>query len=150
MSADTDAFFILHNEKGCRQILQVKIVFSQILSFALQTIWKMKCIFQSVFVLVCLQRGQRSTDPEEVTNEALRTMCDNTLHLLTTTVGRLADVNLCLSPSLSISFQSISGWSFLRFLTCIFYFWRYYGPSCSTIWPLHSSVMPPLLSVRVL
>uniref|UniRef100_A0A671WWL7 Maestro heat-like repeat family member 1 n=1 Tax=Sparus aurata TaxID=8175 RepID=A0A671WWL7_SPAAU len=32
------------------------------------------------------------TDPEEVTNEALRTMCDNTLHLLTTTVGRLADV----------------------------------------------------------
>uniref|UniRef100_A0A671WV09 Maestro heat-like repeat family member 1 n=1 Tax=Sparus aurata TaxID=8175 RepID=A0A671WV09_SPAAU len=28
----------------------------------------------------------------EVTNEALRTMCDNTLHLLTTTVGRLADV----------------------------------------------------------
>ncbi|XP_041843751.1 maestro heat-like repeat-containing protein family member 1 isoform X2 [Melanotaenia boesemani] len=38
------------------------------------------------------QRGQRPTDPEEVTNEALRTMCDNTLHLLTTTVGRLADV----------------------------------------------------------
>uniref|UniRef100_A0AAQ5XCZ0 Maestro heat-like repeat family member 1 n=1 Tax=Amphiprion ocellaris TaxID=80972 RepID=A0AAQ5XCZ0_AMPOC len=35
---------------------------------------------------------QRPTDPEEVTNEALRTMCDNTLHLLTTTVGRLADV----------------------------------------------------------
>uniref|UniRef100_A0A667XSE9 Maestro heat-like repeat family member 1 n=1 Tax=Myripristis murdjan TaxID=586833 RepID=A0A667XSE9_9TELE len=29
---------------------------------------------------------------QEVTNEALRTMCDNTLHLLTTTVGRLADV----------------------------------------------------------
>ncbi|KAK2844253.1 hypothetical protein Q5P01_010912 [Channa striata] len=38
------------------------------------------------------QRGQRPTDPEEVTNESLRTMCDNTLHLLTTTVGRLADV----------------------------------------------------------
>ncbi|XP_028280603.1 maestro heat-like repeat-containing protein family member 1 isoform X3 [Parambassis ranga] len=38
------------------------------------------------------QRGPRPTDPEEVTNEALRTMCDNTLHLLTTTVGRLADV----------------------------------------------------------
>ncbi|XP_074539484.1 maestro heat-like repeat-containing protein family member 1 isoform X1 [Halichoeres trimaculatus] len=38
------------------------------------------------------QRGQRPADPEEVTNEALRTMCDNTLHLLTTTVGRLADV----------------------------------------------------------
>uniref|UniRef100_A0A672GBI7 Maestro heat-like repeat family member 1 n=1 Tax=Salarias fasciatus TaxID=181472 RepID=A0A672GBI7_SALFA len=35
---------------------------------------------------------QRPFDPEEVTNEALRTMCDNTLHLLTTTVGRLADV----------------------------------------------------------
>uniref|UniRef100_A0A665TI48 Maestro heat-like repeat family member 1 n=1 Tax=Echeneis naucrates TaxID=173247 RepID=A0A665TI48_ECHNA len=29
---------------------------------------------------------------QEVTNEALRTICDNTLHLLTTTVGRLADV----------------------------------------------------------
>ena len=43
---------------------------------------------------VCLQRGQRPTDPEEVTNEALRTMCDNTLHLLTTTVGQLADVRL--------------------------------------------------------
>lgn len=38
------------------------------------------------------QRSHRPTDPEEVTNEALRTMCDNTLHLLTTTVGRLADV----------------------------------------------------------
>ncbi|XP_047455118.1 maestro heat-like repeat-containing protein family member 1 isoform X1 [Mugil cephalus] len=38
------------------------------------------------------QRGPRPTDPEEVTNEALRSMCDNTLHLLTTTVGRLADV----------------------------------------------------------
>ncbi|XP_004568167.3 maestro heat-like repeat-containing protein family member 1 isoform X1 [Maylandia zebra] len=38
------------------------------------------------------QRSQRPTDPEEVTNESLRSMCDNTLHLLTTTVGRLADV----------------------------------------------------------
>ncbi|KAM9310205.1 maestro heat-like repeat-containing protein family member 1 isoform 2-T2 [Pholidichthys leucotaenia] len=38
------------------------------------------------------QRDQNPTDPEEVTNESLRTMCDNTLHLLTTTVGRLADV----------------------------------------------------------
>uniref|UniRef100_A0A4W6EDQ9 Maestro heat-like repeat family member 1 n=1 Tax=Lates calcarifer TaxID=8187 RepID=A0A4W6EDQ9_LATCA len=38
------------------------------------------------------QRGERPTDPEEVTNEALRAMCDSTLHLLTTTVGRLADV----------------------------------------------------------
>ncbi|XP_034468232.1 maestro heat-like repeat-containing protein family member 1 isoform X1 [Hippoglossus hippoglossus] len=38
------------------------------------------------------QRGERQTDPEEVTNESLRMMCDNTLHLLTTTVGRLADV----------------------------------------------------------
>uniref|UniRef100_A0A8B9LI79 Maestro heat-like repeat family member 1 n=1 Tax=Astyanax mexicanus TaxID=7994 RepID=A0A8B9LI79_ASTMX len=37
-------------------------------------------------------RGQRPTDPEEVTNEALRSMCDNTLHLFTTTVGRLTDV----------------------------------------------------------
>ncbi|KAM3873621.1 maestro heat-like repeat-containing protein family member 1 [Diretmus argenteus] len=38
------------------------------------------------------QRGQKPTDPEEVTNEALRAMCDSTLHLLTTTVGQLADV----------------------------------------------------------
>ncbi|XP_037308997.2 maestro heat-like repeat-containing protein family member 1 isoform X1 [Pungitius pungitius] len=38
------------------------------------------------------RRSHRPTDPEEVTNEALRSMCDNTLHLLTTTVGRLADV----------------------------------------------------------
>ncbi|XP_072535589.1 maestro heat-like repeat-containing protein family member 1 isoform X2 [Salminus brasiliensis] len=37
-------------------------------------------------------RGQRPSDPEEVTNEALRSMCDNTLHLFTTTVGRLTDV----------------------------------------------------------
>uniref|UniRef100_A0A8D3A1E5 Maestro heat-like repeat-containing protein family member 1 n=1 Tax=Scophthalmus maximus TaxID=52904 RepID=A0A8D3A1E5_SCOMX len=36
--------------------------------------------------------NQRQSDPEEVTNEALRAMCDSTLHLLTTTVGRLADV----------------------------------------------------------
>ncbi|XP_061676018.1 maestro heat-like repeat-containing protein family member 1 isoform X2 [Syngnathoides biaculeatus] len=38
------------------------------------------------------KRGQKPADPEEVTNEALRTMCDNTFHLLTTTVGHLADV----------------------------------------------------------
>ncbi|XP_073782226.1 maestro heat-like repeat-containing protein family member 1 isoform X1 [Danio rerio] len=37
-------------------------------------------------------KGQRPQDPEEVTNEALRSMCDNTLHLFTTTVGRLTDV----------------------------------------------------------
>lgn len=37
-------------------------------------------------------RGQRPLDPEEVTNEALRSMCDDTLHLFTTTVGRLTDV----------------------------------------------------------
>ncbi|KAL0985276.1 hypothetical protein UPYG_G00154880 [Umbra pygmaea] len=40
----------------------------------------------------CYRPGQRTTDPEEVTNEALRSMCDNTLHLFTTTVGRLTDV----------------------------------------------------------
>ncbi|KAK7887111.1 hypothetical protein WMY93_026732 [Mugilogobius chulae] len=37
-------------------------------------------------------RGQKNADPDEVTNEALRSMCDSTLHLLTTTVGQLADV----------------------------------------------------------
>ncbi|TRY56529.1 hypothetical protein DNTS_005416, partial [Danionella cerebrum] len=37
-------------------------------------------------------RGQGPPDPEEVSNEALRSMCDNTLHLFTTTVGRLTDV----------------------------------------------------------
>lgn len=37
-------------------------------------------------------RGSRPADPEEVTNEALRSMCDDTLHLFTTTVGRLTDV----------------------------------------------------------
>lgn len=41
---------------------------------------------------VSLQRAQSPTEPEEVANEALRKMCDNTLHLLTTTVGQLADV----------------------------------------------------------
>lgn len=49
-------------------------------------------ILKLIILSVCLQRSHRPTDPEEVTNEALRTMCDNTLHLLTTTVGRLADV----------------------------------------------------------
>ncbi|XP_076846747.1 maestro heat-like repeat-containing protein family member 1 isoform X2 [Brachyhypopomus gauderio] len=38
------------------------------------------------------QRVQRPLDPEEVTNEALRSMCDDTLHLFTTTVGCLTDV----------------------------------------------------------
>ncbi|XP_018587460.2 maestro heat-like repeat-containing protein family member 1 [Scleropages formosus] len=38
------------------------------------------------------QHGRHPADPEEVTNEALRSMCENTLHLLTTTVGRVADV----------------------------------------------------------
>ncbi|XP_027005038.2 maestro heat-like repeat-containing protein family member 1 isoform X1 [Tachysurus fulvidraco] len=37
-------------------------------------------------------RGQRPLDPEEVTNEALRSMCDDTLHLFSTTVGHLTDV----------------------------------------------------------
>ncbi|XP_056618249.1 maestro heat-like repeat-containing protein family member 1 isoform X1 [Triplophysa dalaica] len=37
-------------------------------------------------------RGPRPPDPEDVTNEDLRSMCDNTLHLFTTTVGRLTDV----------------------------------------------------------
>lgn len=52
----------------------------------------MECKLCDVIVSVYVQRGQSPTDPEEVTNEALRKMCDNTLHLLTTTVGRLADV----------------------------------------------------------
>lgn len=43
---------------------------------------------------IAFQRGQRPLDPEEVTNEALRSMCDNTLHLFTTTVGRLTDVSV--------------------------------------------------------
>ncbi|XP_068179896.1 maestro heat-like repeat-containing protein family member 1 isoform X2 [Antennarius striatus] len=38
------------------------------------------------------QKGEKPSESEEVTNESLRKMCDNTLHLLTTTVGRLADV----------------------------------------------------------
>ncbi|XP_018618550.2 maestro heat-like repeat-containing protein family member 1 isoform X3 [Scleropages formosus] len=42
-------------------------------------------------------RGRHPSDPEDVTNEALRSMCENTLHLFTTTVGRLTDV---LWPSL--------------------------------------------------
>ncbi|XP_028326218.1 maestro heat-like repeat-containing protein family member 1 isoform X2 [Gouania willdenowi] len=37
-------------------------------------------------------QGQKPTDPEGVTNESLREMCDSALHLLTTTVGQLADV----------------------------------------------------------
>ncbi|XP_034031218.1 maestro heat-like repeat-containing protein family member 1 isoform X2 [Thalassophryne amazonica] len=49
-------------------------------------------IVQHCALLDTHQHGQRSRDPEEVTNEALRTMCDNTLHLLTTTVGQLANV----------------------------------------------------------
>uniref|UniRef100_A0A6Q2XHU5 Maestro heat-like repeat family member 1 n=1 Tax=Esox lucius TaxID=8010 RepID=A0A6Q2XHU5_ESOLU len=49
-----------------------------------------KFIIQTVFL--SQRPGQRPTDPEEVTNEALRSMCDNTLHLFTTTVGRLTDV----------------------------------------------------------
>uniref|UniRef100_A0A8C5D7Z3 Maestro heat-like repeat family member 1 n=1 Tax=Gouania willdenowi TaxID=441366 RepID=A0A8C5D7Z3_GOUWI len=36
--------------------------------------------------------NQKPTDPEGVTNESLREMCDSALHLLTTTVGQLADV----------------------------------------------------------
>ncbi|XP_066571905.1 maestro heat-like repeat-containing protein family member 1 isoform X2 [Amia ocellicauda] len=43
------------------------------------------------------ERSHRPTDPEDVTNEALRAMCENTLHLFITTVGRMTDV---LWPSL--------------------------------------------------
>ncbi|KAL4629859.1 maestro heat-like repeat-containing protein family member 1, partial [Arapaima gigas] len=35
---------------------------------------------------------RNSADPEEVTNEVLRSMCEKTLHLLATTVGHMADV----------------------------------------------------------
>uniref|UniRef100_A0A8C9V2U7 Maestro heat like repeat family member 1 n=1 Tax=Scleropages formosus TaxID=113540 RepID=A0A8C9V2U7_SCLFO len=48
-------------------------------------------------LLVKFIRGRHPSDPEDVTNEALRSMCENTLHLFTTTVGRLTDV---LWPSL--------------------------------------------------
>ncbi|XP_023669118.2 maestro heat-like repeat-containing protein family member 1 isoform X1 [Paramormyrops kingsleyae] len=44
-----------------------------------------------------LNCGRHPLDPEDVTNEALRSICENTLHLFTTTVGRLTDV---LWPSL--------------------------------------------------
>lgn len=75
--------------------------------------WKrnfmVKCkAYEVVYVCVCALvrmcvRGQKPTDSEEVTNEALRTMCDNTLQLLTTTVGRLADVCIYMSIHLSVS-----------------------------------------------
>ncbi|XP_006635903.2 maestro heat-like repeat-containing protein family member 1 isoform X1 [Lepisosteus oculatus] len=43
------------------------------------------------------EHSQRPPDPEYVSNESLRSMCENTLHLFTTTVGRMTDV---LWPSL--------------------------------------------------
>lgn len=49
-------------------------------------------IVQHCALLDTYQRGQRSNEPDEVSNEALRSMCDNTLHLFTTTVGCLTDV----------------------------------------------------------
>lgn len=53
------------------------------------------------------QRGQSPVDPEEVTNESLRKMCDSTLHLLTTTVGRLADVrSLCACVPIRANFRA--------------------------------------------
>ncbi|XP_039593535.1 maestro heat-like repeat-containing protein family member 1 isoform X2 [Polypterus senegalus] len=39
-----------------------------------------------------INRTFKQTDPEEISNESLRSMCENTLHLFTTTVGRMTDV----------------------------------------------------------
>lgn len=55
--------------------------------------------YEYLLLRVSKSHQRATSDPEEVTNEALRTMCDSTLHLLTTTVGRLADVNVLISLS---------------------------------------------------
>lgn len=105
--------------------------------------WNMQYVF---LCLVCLQRGHRPTDPEEVTNEALRSMCDNTLHLLTTTVGRLADVcrlPCCLNcwrlidqpPKILLTAENVSLQLHVTnyLVVDVLFASRCYGQSCCTI-----------------
>lgn len=39
-------------------------------------------------------QGKRTEDPNCVSNEALRGMCENVIHLLTTTVDKMEDVSI--------------------------------------------------------
>lgn len=43
--------------------------------------------------LELIKQGKRSTDPEYVSNQALRLMCDNVLQLLATTVEDMEPVS---------------------------------------------------------
>ncbi|KAK1173073.1 maestro heat-like repeat-containing protein family member 1 [Acipenser oxyrinchus oxyrinchus] len=51
-----------------------------------------KYIVQHCALPDSVNRNRLPSDPEDVTNESLRGMCENTLHLFTTTVGRMADI----------------------------------------------------------
>ncbi|XP_058866407.1 maestro heat-like repeat-containing protein family member 1 isoform X3 [Acipenser ruthenus] len=51
-----------------------------------------KYIVQHCALPDSVTRNRLPSDPEDVTNESLRGMCENTLHLFTTTVGRMADI----------------------------------------------------------
>lgn len=51
-----------------------------------------KYIVQHCALPDSVNRNRLPSDPEDVTNESLRGMCENTLHLFTTTVGRMANI----------------------------------------------------------
>ncbi|RXM27386.1 Maestro heat-like repeat-containing protein family member 1 [Acipenser ruthenus] len=51
-----------------------------------------KYIVQHCALPDSVTRNRLPSDPEDVTNESLRGMCENTLHLFTTTVGRMAHI----------------------------------------------------------
>uniref|UniRef100_A0A6Q2YD75 Maestro heat-like repeat family member 1 n=1 Tax=Esox lucius TaxID=8010 RepID=A0A6Q2YD75_ESOLU len=102
-SGKTESFFFFKNPwraSVLRRSLQVKQRIVQVISAMAHHGYLeleggdllVKFIIQHCALPDTYYVSQRPTDPEEVTNEALRSMCDNTLHLFTTTVGRLTDV----------------------------------------------------------
>lgn len=66
---------------------------------------------------------QKRVDPEQIHNETLRAMCENVLHLITTTISNMELVCLilnpthCVIPTLNSAFTSVvssfGGWSLL-------------------------------------
>ena len=57
----------------------------------LQNAGQLICVHNTGFYLM-LQAKRRPTDPETVTDDALRMMCENVLQLMTTTVDGIDQV----------------------------------------------------------
>ena len=55
--------------------------------------WRLHVCVCVVWVILLSSQGKRPADPEFVTNQQLRSMCDNILHLVTTTIDIMEPVS---------------------------------------------------------